>query len=400
MSRLKFFAFILITFILFLSWVIYSYTQIDLNLTISSNSIYQLFQKKMIYIGYFDRQLSGSIFLILLCSLFSYYFFMIFLSIRHFISFKQLILLVFLITCILFFAYPAFSHDIYNYMFDARIVTLYHANPYIHTALDFPSDLWTRFMHWTHRTYPYGPVWIFITLPFSFLGFGKFVLTLINFKLMFTFFHLGNIYLIWKILEKIQPKNKIYGVTLFAFNPLVIIESLISPHNEAIMLFFLLLTIYQLISNISWWWILLSGLLSAGIKFITIIIFPILPFYKRLTKKNNMDLFLQIIYVLYITSLIYLFILREPYPWYFIPIVGLSALLPQKRKILYITIALSIGSLLRYVPFLLYGIYTANERYLMNMVFIIPVFSVIILVVINILSDLLFNWRKSNRRML
>ncbi len=394
MSRLKLFAFILITFILFLFWVVYSYTQIDLNLTISSNSVYQLFQKQMINIGYFNRNLSGSIFITLLCILFLYYFVMIFLSSRLLISFKQLISLVFFISFILIFSYPAFSHDIYNYMFDARIVTSYHANPYIHTALDFPSDLWTRFMHWTHRKYPYGPVWLLLTLPFSFLGFGKFVLTLVNFKLMFTLFHLGNIYLIWKILEKIRPKNKLCGLAIYAFNPLIIIESLISLHNEVIMLFFLLLCIYQLVSKKEWWWILLSGFLSAGIKFITLIIFPIFPFYNKLTKKNNIDLFLQIIYLLYLTSLIYLFILREPYPWYFIPIVGLSALLPQMGKILYITIALSIGSLLRYAPFLLNGVYTTEVMYMMNTVFIIPVFTVIILVVLNILSDLLFNWRE------
>ncbi len=399
MSRHKFIAFILITLILFLFWAVYSYTQIDLNLTISSNFIYQIFQKQMIYLGYFNRSLSASIFLILLAILFLYYIFII-ISSKNQISRKQLVILVLSISFILLLSYPAFSHDIFNYMFDARIVTKYYSNPYNYTALDYPSDLWTRFMHWTHRTYPYGPVWLLLTLPFSYLGFGKFVPTLINFKLMFTFFHLGNICLIWKILEKIRPKNKIYGVIIYAFNPLVIIESLISPHNEVIMLFFLLLTIYQLISNISWWWILLSGFLSAGIKFITLIIFPILLFYKKLTKKHNIDLFLQIIYMLYMASLIYLFILREPYPWYFIPIVGLSALLPQKRKILYITIALSIGSLLRYTPFLLHGVYTKDVIHMMNMVFVIPIFSVIILVVLNILSDLLFSWKERKRRML
>jgi hypothetical protein len=197
--------FIYLTLLIFFG--IYSYSQIDLNLTLSANGIYQSFQKALIYIGYFNRPYSLIIFLIILSLLYFFYLLFFTLSVKRIISFKTVCIIVVLSSVILLFSYPAFSHDFFNYMFDARIITKYQLNPYLFRALDFPGDLWTRFMHWTHRTYPYGPLWLVITVPFSFFGFGKFTLTLFNFKLLFAVFHLGNIFLIYKILRKLSPTS-------------------------------------------------------------------------------------------------------------------------------------------------------------------------------------------------
>jgi len=83
--------------------------------------------------------------------------------IRNFKRYNPLLISI-LIGVGLLFSYPFLSHDLFNYLFDAKIVTFYHQNPYILKALDFPSDPWLRFMHWTHRTYPYGPSFLFLTL--------------------------------------------------------------------------------------------------------------------------------------------------------------------------------------------------------------------------------------------
>ncbi len=157
-----------------LALTIYSYSQIDLNLTLSSNAVYQSFQQTMIWLGYFNRPLSTTIFLVLVFLLFAIYYLLLRLVKQGRLEERQFWILVILTLGISVFAYPAFSHDIFNYMFDARIVTTYGLSPYQYKALDFPADLWIRFMHWTHRYYPYGPTWLLLTLPFSFSGFGKF----------------------------------------------------------------------------------------------------------------------------------------------------------------------------------------------------------------------------------
>src|SRR3989338_1949252 len=173
---------LLYIFSLFLLFI-YSYTQVDLNLILSSSGVYQSIQNNLTWVGYFNRPLSSAIYIFILFCLFVFYFILVKEVKNGRLKGKKFLFILCISSFLTFFSYPAFSHDLFNYMFDARIVTKYHYNPYFYKALDFPDDSWIRFMRWTHRTYTYGPVWLLTTIPFSALGFGKFVVTLLNFKL-------------------------------------------------------------------------------------------------------------------------------------------------------------------------------------------------------------------------
>src|SRR3989304_7698662 len=59
----------------------------------------------------------------------------------------------------LIFASNALSYDIFNYIFNAKMLVIYHANPHLHTALEFAFDPWVRFMHNIHTPAPYGYGW-------------------------------------------------------------------------------------------------------------------------------------------------------------------------------------------------------------------------------------------------
>ena len=376
---------ILFYIVILVSLTIYSYSQIDLNLTLSSNSVYQLFQNQMIQLGYFNRPLSTAIFLIILFLLFTIYYLLLKLVEQKKLSLAGSLWLIIASSIIIFFAYPAFSHDFFNYMFDARIVTKYHANPYLFKALDFPDDLWIRFMHWTHRTYPYGPIWLLLTIPFSFLGFGKFVLTLLNFKLIFLLFHFCNIYLIYKILKKISPKNAIMGMVFYAFNPLIQIESIVSPHNEVVMLTFLLLGICLFFIQQRKTFAILSLLFSAGIKFVTIIL---LPFFV-LCPKNRLNWFLKLILLMLIGALFVEIIYREPYPWYFILPIGVGALLVENYIIRIVAVLTSLGVLLRYAPYLYQGNYNSEAVTFQNWIFYSFLFLILMFVIFNLAKKLI-----------
>ncbi len=357
MGKLKFLFFIFGYAVVLFGLLIYSFSQVDLNLTISSNAYYQNFQKHLLFLGYFNRPLSAILYTVIIISLFLFYLSFIYLVSHHKITNRQVTWLIIVSLALFFFSYPAFSHDIYNYMFDARIVTSYSSNPYIHKALDFPNDPWVRFMHWTHRVYPYGPIWLFITLPFSYLGFGKFVLTLLNFKLMFAIFYIGNIIFIDKILNKIDPKRKLLGIVFFALNPVILLESLVSPHNETMMLLFLLFAIYLGLVNKNLLFWIIGLLLSGGIKFITLVLLPVPFIYYRMFKKDNyfllFKIFLLLLFILIGLQIYY----RAPYPWYFITPLGIASLLISSRKITGFFLAFTLGALLYYIPYLYVGYY-------------------------------------------
>lgn len=365
------------TFLLF-CLAIFSYSQIDLNLTLTGNTTYQFFQNYLIYLGYYNRPLSTLIYAFILFLLFLFYILLLKFVEQKKLSFSHIQPFIVISIIVLFFSYPAFSHDLFNYMFDARIVTKYYANPYVVKALDFPEDLWIRFMHWVHRTYPYGPIWLLVTLPFSFFGFEKFVPTLFTFKIMFILFHIGNIFFIYKILKERLPQYVIVGMTFYALNPLVVIESLVSPHNEVIMLFFLLASLYFAFIKRN----ALSGiiylLLSAGVKFVTITIFPLLLLEKFLGKNKKSKRKWYLILIFLVFAIMGEIRYREPYPWYFIILIGIASLLPEEKNIRTIVIGVSIGALLRYAPYLYAGSYPFWVISWQWYLFILPItFSVV-----------------------
>jgi hypothetical protein len=325
---------IIFYFLTLLGLLVYSYSQIDLNLTLLQTPWFLWFQNAMIQLGYFSRPLSTIIFTSLIVLLFIFYWKLPALDspwarpgrIRNW---KLVFIGVGLLALL---SYPAFSHDFFNYLFDARIVTHYGQNPYFLKALDFPADSWVRFMHWTHRTYPYGPVWLLISLAPSLLGLGKFILTVLNFKILFVGAYLICCY----IINKLTPKN----LWLFALSPLVIIEGLVSPHLDLVMLAFALLAVHRF----RW----LNLLLSIGVKFSTLTLVPIFFFSK---KKWFYD---GLIIASYLGALIQVFT-REILPHYFLVPLGFSAL-SNNKKWHYLSVVLSLILLLfRYLPFLYTG---------------------------------------------
>ena len=355
-----------------LGLVIYTYSQIDLNLTLFSFPSYQNVQKQLILLGYFNRPLSTLLFLLIISMAFLLYAFILKLCASGKIKSKYLYAAIIAVSVFSVFSYPAFSHDIFNYMFDARIVTKYGQNPYLFKAQDFPDDLWTRFMHWTHRTYPYGPLWIFLTLPFSYLGFEKFVLTLFNFKVMFLIFHLGNVYLIGKITKSVA------ATAFYAFNPLVIIESVVSPHNESVMLFFLLAAFYfRQIKNTL---LFLITLIASGlVKYVTFILMPLFVL-SSVVKKIQQKVLYQTVFILLLIAVFYLSTQRETYPWYFVTMIGVGSLIPSNSTKLML-VFLSFGLLLRYAPYLYAGSYPPWVGQMQNQLLVIPVlFSAVLII--------------------
>ena len=113
----------------------YSFTQVDLSLTLSRVSIYQTVEKYFQHIGYFNRPESTVIFIALLILMFSYYLYFLRQAYAKKIKIKQIWILIIGTAAILALSYNAFSYDLFNYIFDAKIITHYHQNPYFHKAL-------------------------------------------------------------------------------------------------------------------------------------------------------------------------------------------------------------------------------------------------------------------------
>lgn len=338
--------------------LLYSYTQIDLSLTLSRFSVWQTFEKAFQYIGYFDRPLSTGLYLSILLLLFTFYAIFIKIAGTGKLSSKDVWRLICIVSAVLLFSYNAFSYDLFNYIFDAKIFTHYHLNPYLYKALDFPTDPMLSFMHWTHRTYPYGPVWLLATVPLSFAGFQYFLPTFFLFKLFTVACFLGTVYFLDKTLQILFPKERVFGLVLFALNPLVLIETLVSGHNDMFMMFLAVLAFYFLVTK-RFPQAFSALILSIGVKFATAFLFPVFLyaffatiFHKKFSWKTVffVSAFLMGIAVIFAA-------LRTTFqPWYILFALPFGAYLGRKYYIVFPTVILSLFVLLEYVPYL----YTGN----------------------------------------
>ncbi len=347
--------YIIVSIALFL----YSYTQVDLSLTLSRLTIYQTIEKNFQYIGYYQRPLSTALFIGLVILFFVLYF--IALSKKRLQIWKIIIPM----TIILIFSYPAFSYDIFNYMFDAKTILVYHKIPYMVTPLQFTGlEPWLSFMHWTHIPTTFMPFWIALSLPVYVLGFGYFLGILWSFKALMAAAYLATAWFIWKILSELDAKRALFGVSLFALNPLVIFETLVSGHYDMVMMAFAVASFYlylhkkRLAS-----FVFLS--FSVATKIITVSLLPLF-FIGWQRRWALWATGIGFIFFIYVTK-------REILPWYMIWFIPWYALVPRARALTAIGTGASLGFLLSYAPFLYFGDYNQPVPTLKFWAIIIPV---------------------------
>lgn len=288
------------------------------------------------------------------------YWFLLFLIQNKKIEKKDVISLLPLVFLLLV-SYPAMlSFDIFNYIATAKVSFFYKENPYIIMPIQFLDDPILRFTRAINKIALYGPVWVGLTgIPFV-LGFGIYLLTLINFKIMVGLFFIGTCILIWKI-----TKN-IYSLSIFAFHPLVLIEILVSGHNDIVMMFFVLLS-YFLLMRKRIYLAIFFFLLSVGIKYATIILLPIFLYLLINTGKNkqtNWDrIFLLSAFAMTFVMLLAPF-REEIYPWYGIWILVFIPFIYKNKVVFLLFQGFSIGLLLSYIPYMNSGTYSGFTPYL------------------------------------
>lgn len=295
----------------------------------------------------------GSIYSIFVIVFFFFYFFLSQKVRKGILKIKHVWKLIILTVLILLPSFPAFSYDIFNYMATAKVTFFYRENPYIVMPIELPNEPLLSFMHAANKVALYGPTWIASTFIPYVISMNDILRMIYTFKAFIALFYLGVCWLIWKL----SGKN-IYSLIFFALNPLVIIETLVSSHNDVVMLFFALLS-FWLLREKKIPQSVLAFIFSILIKFSTLFLIPVYIYTIFLILRNKKVAWNRIWFYSTISMYIILFlspIREEIYSWYLIwPLVFVS-LIPNQKLLKNITVAFSFGLLFRVVPFL----YTLN----------------------------------------
>lgn len=254
---------------------------------------------------------------------------------------KYLFILAGVTTFILSVSYPFISHDFFAYIFYARMVVFHHLNPYVVSPEHLINvDYWITFVHNIHIVYPYGPLFLLYTMiPQIVLSSNRLVLNLFALKIMsgIIFFVAG--LLLYKLLGR---DKRIFS--LWYFNPLLIIESLVNGHNDILMLtaFFMSIYLLSIKKHLAAWTMFIGSFL---IKFITVGAIPLMVVSERWKATVSRVLGLGLVGYILTTSI-------AVHAWYFTWVYLFIPFMKLKKVSLLIVYIVGILLLINYFPFI------------------------------------------------
>ena len=202
---------------------------------------------------------------------------------------KQIYKYILIISAIFIFAIPFWCSDVFYYLGIGRLASKYNQNPYYvdvksyidNNNINMQNDTVMQKGYenfWANTTVVYGAFWTFICSVISFLSFGNLDFGLCIFKLINLVLHISNCYLLYKI-----TKKKIFPL-IYGLNPFVLIEGIANVHNDMFVVFFMLLSIYEVYRKKKLTLAMLFLALATDIKYFSILLLPFLIIYQF---RNN-----------------------------------------------------------------------------------------------------------------
>jgi hypothetical protein len=170
-----------------------------------------------------------------------------------------------------------FSTDIFSYVMYGRIAAVYGQNPYLQPPAHFPDDAFVSwvFPFWRDQPSVYGPLWtdfswLLSTLTGRLSNFDQ----VLAYRLSLVGLEVGVLGVLWWLLGRLQPERRVFGLAMFAWNPLVLFDLVGSSHNDVAMLALLLLGLVPFVGGSGRQLGIAMLTLSALVKYTTVVVVP------------------------------------------------------------------------------------------------------------------------------
>ncbi|MCF6279219.1 MAG: mannosyltransferase [Flavobacteriaceae bacterium] len=208
-------------------------------------------------------------------------------------KFQTLVWISFLFRILFLFSIPNLSQDFYRFIWDGRII-LEGINPYLYTPESFITqnvfpinqvqELYNGMgnLNGSHFS-NYPPIKQLSFLIAGFFSKNSIIGSVIVLRLLLILADFGTLYFGKKLLQKLNIPIK--NIFWYLLNPFIIIELVGNLHFEAVLIFFLVWSLYLLHIG-KWKWAALILALSISVKLIPLIFLPL--FFQKLGIKKSM----------------------------------------------------------------------------------------------------------------
>jgi hypothetical protein len=128
-----------------------------------------------------------------------------------------------------------FSRDVYSYTYYGRIAAVYHANPYVATPSEFPSDPLALYVgpRWVGTPAVYGPLFTLLSSGVARM-FGTVTASIAAFRFIAIAASLATMAILAPLVRKVRPEREAFAVAMIGLNPVVLFQSVASGHNDVL----------------------------------------------------------------------------------------------------------------------------------------------------------------------
>lgn len=279
-----------------------------------------------------NKILSTTLYIIILLSLSAIYLY--FINKKDcFKSIKQLLIYVAGVSIIFLAMIPWHSSDIFYYMGVGELNSIYGQNPYYETIKEYGTknpeviekDTIMKqgyINYWANTTVVYGPIAQLIFSSITKISFKNVDVCILIFKIINIIVHILNCYLIYKITKKLKF-SIIYGL-----NPYILIEFFGMVHNDIIIIFLVLLSLYFLLKRKQILPSVVFLALASGIKYFTLLLLPVIILYYYKDEESILKRILKCIQY----GLLFIGIIMLEYLIYFKDTTIFTAMMVQTER--------------------------------------------------------------------
>lgn len=184
---------------------------------------------------------------------------------------------------------PYLSIDSYTYVAHGHQMAL-GDNPYAQSVKDLeptPYGAQLSRFGWipVHGVSPYGPLWTGLEGAVGRMA-PDVPAGVRLIKILVTLFSLGSAAMIWLILGRVAPRSQLPGTLLYLWNPVVLVEFAGEGHNDALMIFFMLLSLFLSIRAREGLSVVAASLVGL-VKIIGVMIVPLELVYAWRTRSDR-----------------------------------------------------------------------------------------------------------------